>query len=430
MRFLAFDDVRNTLAKYADSGMDGSKVRTAAEWDSWIREQDRQVRSRIDRGVEDSISNLILYGTSFTKVPRLANSEQALSEASVALNPAALARVRQLVAATEAEKRNERVEFVSEFLKRKRIAGHQKEQYLAAILARFVQEQSEYQKKLEAAGKSGDTSQLIATRGTLYAQRGLSVDTSLLPNFAIEDTLRVLLTKGVLKSGSIKRIAVVGPGLDFTDKRDGYDFYPLQTIQPFAVLEAVERLGLGKREELHVVTLDLNAAVNSHVANLAAVAKQGRPYKVQLPRDTAAKWTSQALGYWENFGEVIGTPAKPLAVPEQLPTVKLKAVAITSDRAARVSPLDMNVVAQTKDFAEGDGFDLVVATNILVYYDDFQQALAMSNITRMMNSGGFFLANSALPSAHDDRLKYLGSRNVRYAEDGSYGDDVVVYQRQ
>jgi chemotaxis methyl-accepting protein methylase len=74
--------------------------------------------------------------------------------------------------------------------------------------------------------------------------------------------------------------------------------------------------------------------------------------------------------------------------------------------------------------------DLVVATNILVYYDRFQQALAMANIARMMNTGGIFVSNTLLPSAHDESLKYLGGRSVIYALDGSYGDDVVVYQKQ
>lgn len=430
VRFLALDDVRETLTKYEDSDLPGSKITSAEEWDRWIRKQDRDVRSRIDRGVEDSISNLILFGTSFTKLPRLANPDEALDEAAGKLTPTALARVRQLAAATKAAKRNERVEFVNEFLKQKRISSVEREPHLAGNLVRYVKEQREYQRKLEEAGKSGDRGETLAARGTLYARRGLSVDTSLLPNFAIEDTLRVLLAKGVLQTGSVRRIAIVGPGLDFTDKRDGYDFYPLQTIQPFAVMEAVERLGLGKRNELRVVTLDLNQAVNSHVATLAANGKNGRVYRVQLPRDVDAQWTNQAVNYWEKFGEVIGTPAKPLAVPEQLPHVKLKAVAITADRAARVSPVNLNIVAQTADFAEGDGFDLVVATNILVYYDHFQQALAMSNIARMMNASGVFVANTALPSAHDDRLKYLGGRNVAYAQDGSYGDDVVVYKRQ
>jgi hypothetical protein len=35
-----------------------------------------------------------------------------------------------------------------------------------------------------------------------------------------------------------------------------------------------------------------------------------------------------------------------------------------------------------------------------------------------------------LPAAHDERLKYLGGRNVAYAQDRSYGDDIVVYTRQ
>jgi hypothetical protein len=430
VRFLAFEDERGTLAKYADSELPGSKIATPDIWDKWIREQDRDVRSRIDRGVEDSISNLILFGTSFTKLPRLATSDEALDSVTGRLKPAALARVRQLAAATEAEKRNERVEFAEEFLKRKRVASEQRATYLAGNITRYILEQRKYQRELEEAGKSGDKSEALAARGTLYANRGLSVDTSLLPNFAIEDTLRVLLAKGVLKTGSVRRIAIVGPGLDFTDKRDGYDFYPLQTVQPFAVMEGVERLGLGKKEELRVVTLDLNAAVNSHVARLSDAGKRGRRYVVQLPRDVDAQWTNQAVNYWEKFGELIGTPAKPLVVPEQLPSVKLKAVAITADRAARVSAVDLNIVAQTTDFAEGEGFDVVVATNILVYYDHFQQALAMSNIARMMNTGGIFVSNTPLPSAHDERLKYLGGRNVAYAQDGSYGDDVVVYQRQ
>jgi chemotaxis methyl-accepting protein methylase len=90
----------------------------------------------------------------------------------------------------------------------------------------------------------------------------------------------------------------------------------------------------------------------------------------------------------------------------------------------------MNIVGQTADFPAGEGFDLVIATNILVYYDNFQQALAMSNIARMMNAGGIFVSNTPLPSAHDVTLKFLGARSVIYARDQSYGDDIFVYRKQ
>jgi len=371
---------------------------------------------------------LILFGTSFTKLPRLESSEYAIDTTTHKLSLAAAARVHDLAISAQSGTQNERVRFVRELVKRKAVAAEQSENYLAANLVRYAEEQEEYRKKLEEAQKSGE--QALAVRGTLYAQRGLSVDTSLLPNYAVEDTLRVLLAKGVLKTSAVKRIAVIGPGLDFADKRDGYDFYPLQTIQPFAVMEAVERLGLGRKGELQVVTMDLNAAVNSHVAKLAARAQQGQPYKLQLPRDVEATWAKEAVNYWQHFGEVVGTPTKPLPVPAQLAKVSLRAVAVAPDRAARVIPMDLNIVAQTSDFPDGRRFDLVVATNILVYYDRFEQALAMTNIARMMNTGGIFVSNTLLPSAHDESLKYLGGRSVIYAQDGSYGDDIVVYQKQ
>ena len=91
---------------------------------------------------------------------------------------------------------------------------------------------------------------------------------------------------------------------------------------------------------------------------------------------------------------------------------------------------DLNMVAQTRGFQPGEGFGLVVATNVLVYYDRFQQALAMANIARMLNQGGIFLANNVLPSQHTSDLEYLGRRTTTFTPSGVYGDDVVVYRRR
>jgi hypothetical protein len=409
--------------------MPGSEISDEAAWNAWIQEQDKQVRARIDRGVEDSVSNLVLYGTSYTNLPRLESAEKAVTE-SGEVSAEARARVHALAAALEGVARSERVRFVRESLGQKGIAKNGMERFLTENLKRFAEEQRSYQKKLDEAGKSEDVREVLFTRGTLYAERGLSVDTSLLPNYAVEDTLHSLAAKGVVAAGKIRRIAVIGPGLDFTDKRDGYDFYPLQTIQPFAVMEAVLRLGLGKAAEIEVVTLDLNPAVNAHIARVAKEAQAGRAYTVQLPRDTNSGWNTAAVGYWEHFGETLGTHAKPLPVPQALGGVTLRAVAIAPGYASRVAPLDLNIVAQTMDLGEGQGFDLVVATNVLVYYDRLQQALAMASIARMMNPGGIFIANNALPAQHDQSLEYLGRRGVSYATNGAYGDDVVVYRRR
>jgi hypothetical protein len=429
VRILRFEDVAETLGQFRDSGREETKITEAAVWEEWIRARDTEVRGRIDRGVEDSISNLILFGTSFTKLARMESAESAVSDATN-LTFAAKARVHALVVSLAANGHNERIDFVRDFLKRKGIAADLTESFLSQNLGRLATEQRLYQEKLKEAGETGDKSAVLLARGTLYQERGLSIDTSLLPNFALEDTLRVMLQKNAIKPRTMRRILIVGPGLDFTDKRDGFDFYPRQTIQPFAMLEAVARLGLGQAEEISVVTADLNPAVNAHVAALALRGRKGQAYTVQLPRQVSAEWSDQAVDYWKHFGEILGTPVKPLPVPTSLQDVTMRAVALRPAFAARFKGYDLNVVTQTMDIPEGQGFDLVVATNVLVYYDLFQQALAMSSIAHMMNPGGIFLANHALPSLHPKGLEYLGGRSVKYTPSGAYGDDVVVYRKR
>jgi hypothetical protein len=429
VRYLSFAEVAETLRLFAGSGLPGSDIANSEAWDRWIREQDAQVRARIDRGIEDSISNLILYGTSYTNLPRLENPEGAVAPGGQ-VSEAALARVHALVVALAAPVPNERIRIVRDFLMRKGIVGDGVQQVLTDDLQRFAEEQRAYQTKLEAAEKSGDVNQKLSTRGTLYQGRGLSADTSLLVNYALEDTLRALIIKGVLAEGSVRHIAVIGPGLDFTNKHSGYDFYPLQTIQPFAVMETALRLKLGKPEDVEVVTMDLNPGVNAHIAKLARDASASRSYTVQLPRDTAADWPEPAVAYWEHFGEIIGAQAKPLSVPQTLGGVTLRAVAIAPRFASRVTPLNLNVVAQSAELEQGQGFDLVIATNILVYYDRFQQALAMASIAQMMNPGGIFLANDALSAHHVQALEFFDRHTVAFATSGPYGDNVLAYRRR
>lgn len=429
VRYLRFDEVQETLRLNANSGIPGSEIVESVAWDAWIRARDAEVRGRIDRGIEDSISNLILYGTSFTSLRRVESVERAASE-SGELTPAAVARIHALAVALPSAKKNERVRFVEDFLVRQKIAKNSEEQYFTENLRRFIAEQAAYQKKLQDAAADADPSAVYLARGTLFETRGLSVDTSLLPNFALEETLRAMVRKGVLAPGSVHRIAVIGPGLDFTDKRDGYDFYPLQTLQPFAALETVVRLDLGKAEDLQVVCLDLNPAVIAHVQKLAERGRAGQTYNLQLPRDPTAEWSPEAISYWNHFGEILGSPIKPLAVPATLSGVVARAVAMHPQSAAQMKAYDANIVTQTLDFPSGQGFDLMIATNVLVYYDRFQQALAMANIAHMLNHGGIFLANNVLPAQHTGDLEYLGRRTTAFTPGGAYGDDVVVYRRR
>jgi hypothetical protein len=45
----------------------------APSWNSWVSQLDRRIRARLERGDEDSTINFLLFGTSFTKLPRALN---------------------------------------------------------------------------------------------------------------------------------------------------------------------------------------------------------------------------------------------------------------------------------------------------------------------------------------------------------------------
>src|SRR5262245_17830894 len=102
--------------------------------------------------------------------------------------------------------------------------------------------------------------------GTIFRERGLSSDTTLAIDFGIERALQALGSDGVMRPGAIRRVAIVGPGLDFVDKQNGYDFYPQQTIQPFALIDSLLRVGLASLDALEVVAFDLSPRVIQHLA--------------------------------------------------------------------------------------------------------------------------------------------------------------------
>jgi hypothetical protein len=432
VEFLPFGQIQDLMSAMMSAGapdMPGAEIRDAASWNRWIEGRDREIRSRIDRGIEDSISNLIFFGTSYSALPPIPTSGDG-EDASGQLTPAARARVHALAVAMTRPGENERVNFAREFLARSKLAPNAIEPYLEANLQRLIRDEREYAREQSAAGQRGDADSVLMTRATIYKDRGLSFDTSLEPDFAIDTMLKQMVRDKFAAPGSIRRIAVIGPGLDFADKRIGLDFYPVQTLQPFAILESVLRLGLGRSGDVRVVACDLNPSVLAHVERLAARGREGRPYVVQLPNDPRNGWTPEMVSYWRNFGDLLGTPARPLSPPEFFKGLDVRAVAIRPQFAEHVSGQNLDMVAQQLDLPPGGGFDLVIATNVFVYYNFFEQAMAMQNISHMMNHGGFFLVNQVLSNQHPDSLKLIDQCNVTFNAAGLFGDDVVAYQQQ
>ena len=98
-----------------------------------------------------------------------------------------------------------------------------------------------------------------------FKERGISTDSNLYPDYTLELHLKHMMDQGLLKPGSVHRVAIVGPGLDFVNKNSGSDFYPPQITQPFAVIDSLARLGLADPNSVEVYTFDISSRVNRHI---------------------------------------------------------------------------------------------------------------------------------------------------------------------
>jgi SAM-dependent methyltransferase len=234
---------------------------------------------------------------------------------------------------------------------------------------------------------------------TVYRDRGLSSDTSLRVNFALEKALTALRDRGELTRSSLNRVAVIGPGLDFIDKAQGYDFYPVQMIQPFAIADSLLRLGLATRPSM--TALDISPRILSHVRQMQECAARNQPYRLNLvlEQDTRTAQTEPALiEYWQRLGAQIGAPT-PAEVPNAYATrVRARAIAVRPRVVLDVTSKELNVVVgRVASASAGGAFDAIVATNVLVYYDAFEQALAVANMADMLAPGGVLLTNQPVP---------------------------------
>ncbi len=179
-----------------------------------------------------------------------------------------------------------------------------------------------------------------------------------------------------------------------------------------------------------MLTLDLSPRVNDHIERSRRAAMQGRGYTIQLPRDPSRGWKPELVAYWKRFGDQIGSPATPVTVPVSLQGTILRAVRVRPEFVRGMRALDLNVVLQREEPTADAKFDLLIATNILVYYDTFEQSLALSNIQSMLRPGGFLLTNNLLLELPSLKMKSVDYVSVEYSSRESDGDQIVWYRRE
>lgn len=384
-----------------------------AKWLAWARRHDKTIRARLAQGDLDSLVNLLLFGTSFTTQPRV--HVESLAEASK--SGVLRARVDDLVAGLHNPGSNVRLQALQHLVPEDPAEAGK---FVYSQLLRILQERQALAARAAAERppeRPGDPASLL-DRASFFRDRGVSLDTGIIPSFTVEQLLRDLKQRGVLQEGRVARVAVVGPGLDFIDKNEesAYDYYPPQTLQPFALFDSLLRLRLAGNLSLSI--LDISPRVLDHVQRARSRAAANSGYVVQLPRDVARPWPPDLSAYWNTLGDQVATTVSPIRPPAIFSGLQTRAVQIRPDIVHACEPVDLDIIVERLTLAPPDRFDLIVATNIFVYYDAFEQSLALENVAAMLKPGGLLVTNDRLPESAASPLPLAGVTVVPFESPG------------
>jgi hypothetical protein len=397
-------------------------------WPDWVAGRDAAIRARVEQGEEETVVHVLLFGTSFTKLPVVTQPDPAAARDQLR------ARIEDFVAAVASPGVDQRLQFARQVLVRQGIDPATAEG--RNLARRYLEDRAEAMGAAASESRRamlGDPTAESVDRRTLFRDRGLTFNTSLLVNLAIEEAVKDMQGQGLIRP-AVRRVAIVGPGLEFTEKQDGYDFYPPQTIQPFAIVDSLVRLGLATADALEITVFDLSPRIIDHLESARNRARAGEPYAIVLPRNLDRPWLPALVRSWERFGERIGTETAAVAPPTDAGRVAVRSILVRPSAVLLATPSDLNIVLQRPaPMPPNEQFDLILATNILIYYGVFEQSLAVANIARMLRTGGFFLSNDPVFELPATPIDAVGSTNVNYMElpgIGEVGDRITWYQRQ
>jgi hypothetical protein len=373
---------------------------TSSTFASFVERVHRANLGRVRDGDFDHLVFYALQSTRFTSLPPIepALSAKVLvdglspaerdtffrtSETPRARIPGAVpARVRAFTRALDSSSTDARIAYFRTLVHTtvgSRGAGEQAllREYLRAM--RFL-----YQKEF-VAQRSAHPADAVEE---LYRSRGLSTDT------AVEAGYLVYLGLGVIKSLQpdlrIRRVLIVGPGLDLAPRTALLEMAPPESYQPWAVMDALLALGLSGVDDLEVIGADINPRVVDHLRRSRA-APPTLTLASGIREDENVTLSPEYREYFGSLGRAIGdaTDARGGANGTLDKVVRVRQ---SVAQALGAQPLD--IVTERLD---GRGFDLVIATNILPYFDPVELTLALGNIASMLTPGGVFLHNEPRP---------------------------------
>ena len=382
VRTISWEDTGPLRPRVAAAGL------TAHTFPSDIERIQQENARRVREGDLDHLVFFLLQSTQFTALPPIepAISAKALVEAADSQMAAAVrARTTALIRALASPSRDPRLSYFRELVTVTFPVANDREAALQREYARVMK--FVYDKEFVAQRAGPDA---VAS---LYRARGLSTDT------AVEAGYVVYLGLGVAKAlrpdHRIRRVLIIGPGLDLAPRTGLLETGPPESYQPWAVMDALIGLGLSRADDLEVVGADINTRVVQHLRR-ARAAPPALTLVSGIQESATMSMSADYRDYFASLGRAIGTPRGSVGRDASGHLRKTVAVGTPAARALTAETLD--IVTQS---LAGPAFDLIVATNILPYFDDTALLLAMTNVSRMLAPGGVFLHNEARPLLHE-----------------------------
>jgi hypothetical protein len=375
---------------------------TAASFGAFVEKTHTDSLRRVREGDLDHLVFYALQSTHFTKLPPIepalsakglvdsldAATRDAFLGSRADVEPPIPRPVRERVAALlgslDSPAGDSRLTYFQSLVqsvfpdRRTRDAGVLRE-YLRAM--RFI-----YQKEFVAQRAGADA---VAE---LYRTRGLSTDTAVEAGYLV--SLGLGVTKSLDPATRIRRVLIIGPGLDLAPRTALIERGSPESYQPWAVIDALLSLGLSRAEDLEVVGADINPRVVQHLLR-ARAAPPALTLVSEIGETDRISFTQDFRDYFNGLGRSIGDIEADAAAPKGH-LGKVVRVHAAAARALRAQQLD--IVTERLD---GPKFDLVIVTNVLPYFDDVQLMLVMSNIAGMLAPGGVLLHNEARPSLRE-----------------------------
>lgn len=396
---------------------------TPSSFDARVDAIAREGRARVREGDFDHLVFYLLQSTHFTRLPPI---EPALSAREFvdgspggggASEPAAVqTRMTALLAAVDSTDDDPRLAYFRALLADAGAADRR------AVL------RGEYARAMKFLYQKEFVSRAPDAVARLYQSRGLSTDTAVEAGYAVQVGLGVL--KGLDPSRRVRRVLIVGPGIDLAPRTGMLEVGPPESYQPWAVIDTLLRLGLSALDDLQVVGAD----INPRVVERLRVARQAPPVLRLVSGIGESDTLTFVPGYREYF-TALGKSVGAVSTGGRAPAghlAKEVAVSAAAARTLRAEPLDI-----VTERLAGETFDLVIATNILPYFGKAERLLALANISSMLAPGGVFLHNDTRPEVQEDaaaaglvseQLREVIIANVKGAP--PLADTILLHRRQ